>query len=39
MIASAQITKIEIFIFMSVLLFKLLTCKVLFIKKKDNTNC
>ena len=39
MIASAQITNTEIFAFIGVLVFKLLSCKVLFIKRKDNRNC
>ena len=39
MIASAQITNIEIFAFIFVLVFKLLSRKVLFINRKDNRNC
>ena len=39
MIALKQITNIEIFAFIAVLVFKLLSHKVLFIYKKDNTNC
>ena len=38
-IASAQITNTEIFIFIVVLVFKLLSRKVLFINRKDNKNC
>ena len=36
MIASTQITNTEIFGFIAVLVFKLLSRKVLFIKRKDN---
>ena len=39
MIASTQITNTEIFAFLAVLVFKLLSRKVLFINNKDNTNC
>ena len=39
MIASTQITKPEIFTFIALLVFKLLSRKVLFIDKKDNRNC
>ena len=39
MIASTQITNTEIFAFIAVLVFKLLSCKVLFINRKDNRNC
>ena len=39
MIFSTQITNTEIFAFIAVLLFKLLTRKVLFINRKDNRNC
>ena len=39
MIASTQITNTEIFTFIAVLVFKLLSRKVLFIKRKDNRNC
>ena len=39
MIASTQITNIDIFAFLAVLAFKLLSCKVLFIIRKDNRNC
>ena len=35
MIASKQITNTEIFAFIVVLFFKLLSCKVLFIKQKS----
>ena len=39
MIPSTQVTNIEIFAFMTVLAFKLLSRKVLFINRKDNGNC
>ena len=39
MIASTQTTNIDIFAFIAVLVFKLLSHKVLFINKKDNRNC
>ena len=39
MIASAQIPDTEIFAFTAVLVFKLLSRKVLFVNKKDNRNC
>ena len=39
MIASTQITKTEIFAFTAVPVFKLLSCRVLFIKIKDNKIC
>ena len=39
MIASTQITNTEIFAFVAVLVFKLLSRKVLFINRKDNRNC
>ena len=39
MIASSQITNTETFVFMAVLVFKLLSRKVLFINRKDNRNC
>ena len=39
MIASTQITNTEIFTFIAVLVFKLLSQKVLFINRKDNRNC
>ena len=40
MIASTQITNIEIFPFKAlVLVFQLLSHKVLFINRKDNRNC
>ena len=38
-IASTQITDTEIFVFIAVIDFKLLSCKVLFIKRRDNRNC
>ena len=37
--ASTQITNTEIFAFIAVLVFKLLSRKVLFINRKDNGNC
>ena len=39
MIASSQITNTEILAVIAVLIFKLLSCKVLFINRKDNRNC
>ena len=39
MIASTQITNTEMFAFIAVVVFKLLSHKVLFIKRKDNRNC
>ena len=39
MIASAQVTNTEIFVFKAVLVFQLLSRKVLFINKNDNINC
>ena len=39
MIASTQITKSEIFAFIAALVFKLLSRKVLYIRRKDNRNC
>ena len=39
MIASTQIISTEIFAFIAVLVFKLLSRKVLLINKKDNRNC
>ena len=39
LIASTQITNTEIFTFIAVLVFKLLSCKVLFISRKDNRKC
>ena len=39
MIASTQITNSEIFAFVAVLVYKLLSHKVLFISRKDNRNC
>ena len=39
MIVSTQITNTEIFAFIAVLVFKLLSRKVLFINRKDNRNC
>ena len=38
-IASIQMTSNEILAFITVLVFKLLNRKVLFINKKDNRNC
>ena len=39
MIISSQITNTEIFAFIIVLVFKLLSRKVLFISRKDNEHC
>ena len=39
MIASTHITSTEIFGFIAVLVFKLLSRKVLFKNRKDNRNC
>ena len=39
MAASAQITSTDIFALIAVLLFKLLSRKVLFINRKDDRNC
>ena len=39
MIASIQITNTEIFAFIAVLVFELLSRKLLFINRKDNRNC
>ena len=39
MIASTQVNKTEIFTFIAVLVFKLLSHKVLFINRKDNRKC
>ena len=39
MIASTQITNAEIFAFITVLVSKLLSRKVLFINREDNRNC
>ena len=39
MIALTQKTNTEIFAFIAVLVFKLLSRKVLFINRKDNRNC
>ena len=39
MIASTQITNAEIFAFMAVVVFNLLSRKVLFINRKDKRNC
>ena len=39
MIGSTQITNTDIFAFISVLVFKLFSPKVLFIKRKDNRKC
>ena len=38
MIDSTQITNTDIFAFISVIVFKLLSCKVLFMNWKDNRN-
>ena len=39
MISPTQIKNAEIFAFIAVLAFKLLSSKVLFINRKDNRNC
>ena len=39
MIASTQITTTEIFAFITVIVFNLLSRRVLFINRKDNRNC
>ena len=39
MITSTQITNAEIFVFIAVLVFKLLSRKVLFLNRKNNGNC
>ena len=39
MIASTEITNTEIFALIAVLVFKLLSRKVLFINRKDNRKC
>ena len=39
MIASPQVTNTKIFAFISALVFKLVSRKVLFINRKDNRNC
>ena len=39
MIASTQIINAEIFAFIAVVVFKLLSRKVLFVNRKDNRNC
>ena len=39
MIASTQVRNIEISVFIAVLVFKLLSRKVLFINRKDKINC
>ena len=39
MIASTQIANTDIFSFIAVLVFKLLSRNVLFINRKDNRNC
>ena len=39
MIVSTQITNAEIFTFIAALVFKFLSCKVLFINRKDNRKC
>ena len=38
MIPIIKITNIEIFVFIIVLVFKLLSCKILFINRKNNRN-
>ena len=39
MVTSTQITNTEIFAFIAILIFKLLSRKVLFINRKDKRNC
>ena len=39
MAASTQVAITEIFAFIAVLVFKLFSCKVLFMNRKDNRNC
>ena len=39
MIATTQITTTEIFAFIAVLVFKLMSRKVMFVNRKDNRNC
>ena len=39
MILSTQIKNTEVFAFIAVLVLKLMSCKFLFINRKDNTNC
>ena len=39
MITSSQITTTEIFTFKAVLVYKLLSCKILFINRKENRKC
>ena len=39
MIASTQVTNNEVFAFTAVLVFKLLSPKILFINRKDSRNC
>ena len=39
MFLSTQITNIETFAFLALLVFKLLSPEVLFINRKDNRNC
>ena len=39
MITSTQITNTDIFALIAVLVFKLLSRKILFINRKDNRNC
>ena len=39
MITSTQITNTEIFAFIAVLVFKLMSRKVLYINRNDNRNC
>ena len=39
MTASTQIANTDVFAFIAVLIFKLFSRKVLFLKKKDNRNC
>ena len=39
MVVSTQMTNIEIFAFLAILVFKILSLKVLFINRKVNRNC
>ena len=39
MLTSTQIANAETFAFVAVLVFQLLSCKILFINRKDNRNC
>ena len=39
MLTSTQLANAETFAFVAVLVFQLLSCKILFINRKDNRNC